>query len=137
MRRESLRGQPGMRAAEWTILALCVVAAVVPFVTGNLSPERGAFHAGTAPAFIIAVLTLVHVWARRSGVLWSSRYLALFSAVLALWMAISGFVLREDAMYAWSILVVGALLVIATVYEAWVSSPSREGMRPLDPRTDV
>lgn len=126
-----------MRATEWAILALAVVAILVPFLTGQWSPMLAAFHAGTAPAFIVIVLTLVHAWARRSGVLGSSKYLAMFTMVLAAWMAMSGFVLREDAAYAWAMLVVGALIFAAATWEAILSPRSSEGRRPLDPRTQV
>ena len=129
--------RPSIRATEWAILGLAVLAAVVPFVTGQWNPAQSAFHAGTAPAFIIVVLTLVHMWARRTGVMGSSKYLAMFTMVLAAWMAISGFVLREDALYAWAMLVVGALIFLMAVVEAFLSPPSSEGRRPLDPRTQV
>ena len=129
--------RPGMRATEWVILGLAVLAILVPFATGQWSPVQGAFHAGTAPAVIIIVLTLVHAWARRSGVLGSSKYLAMFTMVLAAWMAMSGFVLREEAPYTWAMLVVGILIFAAATWEAIISPRSSEGQRPLDPRTQV
>lgn len=136
MNRAALR-RPGMRATEWVILGLAVLAILVPFITGQWNPDQGAFHAGTAPAAIIIVLTLVHAWARRSGVLGSSKYLAMFTMVLAAWMALSGFILREDPPYAWAMLVVGILLFAAATWEAVISPRSSEGRRPLDPRTQV
>lgn len=129
--------RPAIRATEWVIVGLAVVAIAVPFVTGQGSPAQAAFHAGTAPAVLIIALTAVHMWARRTGVLSSSKYLAMFTMVLAAWLAASGFILREEAAYAWSILVVGALILVAAVWEAFLSPASREGQRPLDPRTQV
>lgn len=126
-----------MRATEWTILGLAVLAVLVPFATGQWNPMQAAFHAGTAPALIIVALTLVHAWARRTGVLSSSKYLAMFSMVLAAWMAMSGFLLREDPPYAWAMLVVGGLLFAVATWEAIISPRSSEGRRPLDPRTQV
>lgn len=136
MNRRAL-SRPGIQVTEWAILALAGIAILVPFVTGQWNPQQSAFHTGTAPAAIIIALTLVHAWARRSGVLSSSKYLAMFTMVLAAWMAMSGFLLREDAVYSWSILVVGGLLFLAALAEAVYSPGSREGLRPLDPRTQV
>lgn len=129
--------RPGIRATEWVIVGLAILAAIVPFVTGQWNPDQGAFHAGTAPAVIIVVLTVVHMWARRTGIMGSSKYLAMFTMVLAAWMAMSGFVLREDPLYAWTMLVAGGLIVAVATWEAFLSPPSSEGRRPLDPRTQV
>jgi peptidoglycan/LPS O-acetylase OafA/YrhL len=133
-----MRMRPSWRATEWAVLVLAALAAawgvVVQFATGAGS---SAFHFATAPAFIIIVLTIVHMWARRSGVPWSSRYLALFSLVMGVLIAMGGFLAREPPAYSWGELVIGALIVAATGYEAFVSWPSREGQRPLDPRTNV
>lgn len=126
--------RPTIRATEWTLLSLAVLAAVA---TIALRPGEAGFQAGTATAFIIVVLTSVHMWARRTGVMWSSRYLALFTVVLAAWMAMSGFVLRLGAAYAWTMAVLGGLIAIVATYEAIRSQPSREGQRPLDPKTNV
>lgn len=136
MRRSRMR-RPSIRAIEWVIVGLAVLAVLVPFVTGQWNPDQGAFHAGTAPAAIIVVLTLVHMWARRTGIMGSSKYLAMFTMVLAAWMAISGFVLREDPAYAWTMLGVAGLILAVATYEAFLSPPSSEGRRPLDPRTQV
>lgn len=131
-------GRPAtIQATEWIILGLCLVAVTVPFLTGNQSPMQAAWHAGTAPTVIIAVLTGIHVWARRTRELSSSKYLAMFSMVLAVWLAMSGFLLREEAGYSWAILVVGSLIFAASLVEAFLSPPSEEGHRPLDPRTQV
>ncbi|HWH08903.1 MAG TPA: hypothetical protein VNX21_06865 [Candidatus Thermoplasmatota archaeon] len=137
MQRRSRDRRASLRATEGAILGLAVVALLVPLLTGQRSPEQAAFHAGTAPAVLIVVLTLVHAWARRSGNLSSSKYLAMFTMVLAAWMALSGFILREAPAYAWTMLVVGGLVFAAALVEAVLSPPSREGRRPLDPRTQV
>lgn len=129
--------RPAIRATEWVIVALALVAIVVPFATGQASPAEAALHAGTAPAILIIALTAIHMWARRTGVMSSSKYLAMFTMVLAAWLAASGFILREEPAYAWSILVVGALILGAAIWEAFLSPASREGQRPLDPRTQV
>ena len=133
-----LPNRPGFRPTEWAIVALALLAglwgAVLAYV---LRTSQSVFHIATAPAFIIVVLTSVHMWARRSGAMSSSRYLAMFCAVLALVIAMSGFVLQEAPAFAWGELVIGGLLFLACVYEAWISYPSREGQRPLDPRTNV
>lgn len=136
MRRHDV-GRPGVQATEWTILGLAVAAILVPLVTGRASPMEAAFHAGTAPAVLIIVLTSVHMWARRTGVLSSSKYLAMFTMVLAAWMAMSGFILREPAGYTWTMLVLGGLLLLVAGWEAFLSPGSDEGRRPLDPRTQV
>jgi hypothetical protein len=116
-----------IRWTEWTILGLAALAAAWGIVLKlTTASSQGLIHAATAPAFIIVVLTLVHMWARRTDVLWSSRYLALFSAVLAAFVAMSGFILRESAAYAWGELFIGGVLFAVTLYEAWVSWPSSE-----------
>jgi peptidoglycan/LPS O-acetylase OafA/YrhL len=117
-----------IRWTEWTIIGLAVLAALWGIVLKIALPQasQGFIHAATAPAFIIVVLTAVHMWARRTDVLWSSRYLALFSAVLAAFIAISGFVMRETPAYAWGELIIGGLLFAVTLFEAWVSWPSSE-----------
>ena len=117
-----------IRWTEWTVVGLAVLAALWGIVLQIALPDasQGLIHAATAPAFIIVVLTLVHVWARRTDVLWSSRYLALFSAVLAAFIAMSGFVMREPPAFAWGELAIGGLLFLVTIYEAWVSWPSSE-----------
>lgn len=130
-------GKAGVQATEWAIVGLALAALVVPFVTGEGSPMEAAFHAGTAPAVLILVLTGVHIWATRSGVRSSSKYLAMFTMVLAAWMALSGFILREPPAYAWTMLVIGGLLLIVAGIEAFLSPGSDEGRRPLDPRTQV
>ena len=136
MNRPQVR-RPGIRATEWVIVGLAVLAMLVPFITGQWNPDQGAFHAGTAPAVIIVVLTVIHMWARRTGIMGSSKYLAMFTMVLAAWMAMSGFVLREDPPYAWAMLVMGGLILAVAAWEAFLSPPSSEGRRPLDPRTQV
>lgn len=129
---------PGVRLTEWTLLVLSVAAAlygvIVQMVTGQ---SASILHFATAPAFIIVMLTLVHMWAQRTGVMSSSRYLAMFTAVLGAVIAMSGFVSRETPVYTWGELAIGGALVLVATYEAWISSPSREGRRPLDPRTQV
>ena len=133
-----LANRPGFRPTEWAIVVLALVAGLWgALLTYFLHTSQGVFHIATAPAFIIVVLTAVHMWARRTGVLSSSRYLAMFCAVLALMIAMSGFILQEAPLYAWGELVIGGLLFLACVYESWISYPSREGRRPLDPRTNV
>ena len=133
-----LENRPGFRPTEWAIVTLAVLAGLWgAILTAALGTSQGVFHIATAPAFIIVVLTAVHMWARRAGTMSSSRYLAMFCAVLALVIAGSGFVLQEAPAFAWGELVIGGLLFLACVYEAWISYPSREGRRPLDPRTNV
>ena len=130
--------RPGFRPTEWAVVVLALLAGLWGAVLAVvLRTSQGVFHAATAPAFIILVLTSVHMWARRSGQMSSTRYLAMFSAVLALFVAMSGFLLRESPVYAWGELALGGLLFAALAYEAWISLPSQEGQRPLDPRTNV
>lgn len=126
------------RRTEWTVIVLALLAAAWGVVVGIITGTGGGtFHVATAPTAIIVFLTAVHMWARRSGRMSSTRYLAMFSAVLALFVAISGFLLRETPLFAWGELVLGGLLLVVLTYEAWISLPSREGRRPLDPRTNV
>ena len=118
-----VKERPAIRIASWATILAGAAAFVNPHVTDS---SWAAIWAGWALGGLLVVFSAVHLWtARRGRPLFGSRLLSLFNVTLGVALATHGFIMRLAPAYAWTTAVLGAVVIVAEVFDAVVSPGSR------------
>lgn len=115
----------GVQGAGWLTIVLGVLILLTPFFTGETVADTAPLWSGLISGAAVIVLAGFNTYAGARRQTERAYGPAILNVLIGIWVLASGFVLVASMTYAWTMAVLGLILVVSAAYNTWASSDAR------------